>query len=258
MIHLGLATVYLIINIYYLFAHSLTFEQRVHASFTSFLMLYSLARHKISVSDLPIFFIIHFCLYAIDGGRQQPFWMSIYVCHLVVFKIIKLAETKIYTMSAELHRVLPSWEYEFLYTNEAPPRLSLTTQEQRNTNNLLHDYVKTRIKEEVPIYMTPEERHIWKVSDNNSALVNRTDRCVLSWCLICAMLFTYGLWWLRLINGFRYYFIIDMVMFLSLSCSWKIQLFVYHTAFACATFYLQHSDFNPSIQHNDVVVHQHY
>jgi hypothetical protein len=123
-------------------------------------------------------------------------------------------------------------------------------------NDLLHDYVKTRAKNEVPVLMSVEEKQIWVLSANTSVLVNQTDRCLISWCLVCATLTVYALWWMRLVDGFRYYFIIDLVMFVSLSCGWRVQFFVYHTAFACATIYLQYSIFNPSLQNNDIVVHQ--
>ena len=261
MIHLCVSIAYFTITVYYLLTVSLTLEQltleqRIHASFVSFMMLYSLIiyRFAFKITSLPIFFIIHYCLYTIDGGKQQPFWMSIYACNVVAFKIIRSAESKLYTMSAELHRVLPSWEYEFLYTNEAPPRLSLTSAEQRNTNDVLHEYVKTRRKDEIPIPMSPQEKRVWVLSDNHSIFMNRTDRCLLSSGLTLGTLLAYGLWWMRLTNGFRYYFVADVVLFLSLSCSCQVQLIVYHVTFACATVYLHFSEFNQSLQKNDIAV----
>lgn len=220
------------------------------------MMLYSLLTHRFAfkITMLPIFFIIHYCLYSIDGGKQQPFWMSIYICHIVAFKIIHNAESKLYTMSSEMHRVLPSWEYEFLYTNEAPPRLSLTSSDQRDTNDLLHEYVKTRNKDEIPILMSPKEKRVWVLSDNHSIFINRTDRCLLSSCLTFGTMLAYLLWWMRLVDGFRYYFIVDVVLFLSLSCSYQVQLIVYNFAFMCATVYLHFSEFNQSLPKNEITV----
>ena len=107
MIHLGLAIIYLIITVYYLITPLLSFEQRIHASCASFMMLYSLIRHRFVINDLPVFFLMQWCLYTIDGGKQQPIWFTGYITKLLVMHIIVLAETKIYTMYSEIHRVLP-------------------------------------------------------------------------------------------------------------------------------------------------------
>ena len=255
MIHLSLATVYLVITLYYLCTPTLTFEQRLHASCASFMMLYSLFRHSFTVNDVPIFLLMHFCLYVVDGGRQQPFWMSVFVCKCLVFRIVALAEDRLYTLSSELHRVLPAWDYEFLYTHEAKPRLVVTNRDQQMDNDLLHEYVKTRDNDEVPVMMSAEEKRVWNLSDKHSILMVGTDRCVLSWSLGFWTMATYGLWWIRLYDGFRYYFVVDLVLFLALHCSWRIQLFVYHTAFSCAAIYLHYSDFNASLQNQNIVVH---
>lgn len=254
MLHFFLSFIYLSISVYYLARQNLSFEQRLHASLASFLMIYSLLRQKFHITDLPIFFTIHICLYIIDGGLQQPLWMSIYICYLIVFKIIERAENKIYQMSFELYRVLPCWEYEFIYTNEADPRISLTTAEKREYNDIIHEYVKTRKKEEVPVLMSPKEREIWFISDNKSIFINRIYRCLISTGLCCAIISTYALWWLRISNDFRYYFIFDVIMFISLCCSSKIQMVVYHTVFISATIYLNYPEFNPSIYQSNKTI----
>lgn len=255
MIHLSLATIYLVVTLYYLFVPTLTFEQRLHASCASFMMLYSLLRHSFTVNDVPIFLLMHSCLYFVDGGRQQPFWMSAFVCKLIIFQLVSLAENRIYTMSSELHRVLPAWDYEFLHTHESKPRLVVTNRDQQMDNDLLHEYVKTRDNDEVPVAMSAREKCVWNLSDKHSMLMLATDRCVLSWSLGFWTLATYGLWWLRLYDGFRYYFLVDLVLFVALHCSWRIQFFVYHTAFSCATIYLHYSEFNASLQSQHVAVH---
>jgi hypothetical protein len=151
--------------------------------------------------------------------------------------------------------VLPAWDYEFLHTHESKPRLVVTNRDQQMNNDLLHEYVKTRANDEVPVAMSAREKYVWNLSDKRSMLMVGTDRCVLSWSLGFSTVVTYGMWWFRLYDGFRYYFVVDVVLFLALHCSWRIQLFAYHTAFSCAAIYLHCSDFNTSLENQNVAVH---
>lgn len=255
MIHLGLTFVYLVISLYYLFTPTLMIEQRLHATCCAFLMLYSIVRSFKKMNDLVIFFVMHWALYIIDGGRGVPFWMIVHMFTLFIKEQICLAETVIYHMTSEIHRVLPFWHYEFIYTHDALPRLALTTAEQRVENDMLHGFVEIRSKHEYPAQMTKEEKIIWKISDNKSVFLDRERRSFIVSNLFLLTVTMYCLWWQRMIESIHYYFFIDFTLFVVLLTGWDIRLIAYHGVFAVATFYLQFKLFNSSLKRDNVVVH---
>ena len=255
MIHLGLSFVYLVITLYYLFAPTLTLEQRVHATCVSFLMLYSIVRSFRKLNDMAVFFLMHWSLYVIDGGRGIPFWMGLHGVSLFVSELLCAAELKIYTMTSELHRLHPDWQFEFVYTHEGMPRLSLTTADQKEENDMLHSFVESRSKHEYPAQMNQYERLIWKFSDNKSIFIDRHRRTVITSNLFLLTLCLYGIWWYRIAFSLRYYFFIDVTLLITLMSGWEVRLIAYHGVFAIATFYLHFTPFNSSLKSNNIVVH---
>lgn len=254
MIHLGLTSIYTVAMMYYLFTPVSTLEQRLHATCIAFLMMYSLIRTFVKIDDLPVFFLMHWALYVIDGGRGIPFWMVVHVFTLCTSDLLHTAEEKIYTMVSEMHRLHPYWQFEFMYTHDMP-RLSLTSADQREDNDLLHSFVETRRKHETPVISTVEEKTIWRLSDNKSILLDREHRNFITLSLQTMTFCMYMLWWSRLVGGFRYYFFFDFTLYWMLMSGWRVRLLAYHGLFAIATFYLQFTLFNSSLKTNNVVVH---
>ena len=255
MIHLGITSIYMVIVIYYLFTPLLTLEQRLHATCISFLMMYAMVRSFKKINDLPVFFLMHWALYVIDGGRGVPFWMVVHVFTLFTNDLLHTAEQKIYTMVSELHRLHPSWQFDFMYTHDGLPRLTLTNAEQRQDNDLLHSFVDTRQNHEYPVNPTAEERTIWRLSDNKSILLDRHRRSFITSSLQIMTFCMYVFWWRHMIGRIHYYFFIDIALYLMLMTEWRIRLIAYHGVFACATFYLQFKLFNISLPSDNVVVH---
>jgi hypothetical protein len=255
MIHLGLSFVYTTISLYYLFTPVLTFEQRLHATSVSFLMLYSIVRSFRKIDDLVVLFLMHWSLYVIDGGRGIPFWMILHGLSLVVSDLLCTAEQKIYIMTSELHRLHPNWQFDFVYTHESVPRLSMTDTNQRDENDLLHSFVDTRSKHEYPAQMSPNDRLLWKFSDNKSIFINRERRQMITFSLFVLTFCFYGIWWYRIVESVRYYFFIDLILMIVLMTGWQVRMVIYHGVFAVATFYLHFKIFNSSLQSNNIVIH---
>jgi hypothetical protein len=218
-------------------------------------MMYSLIRTARKMNDLAVFFLMHWALYIIDGGRSIPFWMVAHCFTLFAKDLLGIAEKRVYAMMSEIHRLHPSWHFEFMYTHESLPRLTLTNVEQRQENDLLHSFVETRLNHEYPAQMTKDEKIIWKLSDNKSILLNRAQRNFITLTLSFLTLAMYGLWWQHMLGNIRYYFFVDLSLYLILMTGWDIKLIAYHGVFAIATFYLQFKLFNSSLQSDNIVIH---
>jgi len=185
-------------------------------------------------------------LYVISGGRQFPYWMFGYFIWHAIQNVMRIGEYRVYTMLSELHRVMPVWGFEFVYTHEALPRISLTTPDEQRTNDVLHTLADIRESGDFPENMSADEKILWHLSDHKTLLVSRWQRSRLFIYIYIFTIVSYGLWWFHVLQSYSAYFFVDVAMTLTLLMNFRIRFVVYHAAFLLATIALQYPLFNPA------------
>ena len=257
MIHIVMAVAYLTSCVFYICTQQNTGAQRLHATFCALLVVYSIVRKFKRMSDLPMFMCMQITLYATSGGQRFPYWMFGYFMWRTVQNVMRTGEYRVYTMLSELHRVMPVWGFEFVYTHEALPRIALTTPDEQRVNDVLHTLVDIRERGEVPESMSSDEKLLWCLSDHKTLLVSRWQRSRLFSYVFIFTVTSYGLWWVHVLQSFRAYFLVDILLTLTLMMNFRVRFVAYHAAFLLATIALQYPLFNPA-QGVDVLVNQYY
>jgi len=249
MIHLGLALLYMVISIYYCVIQTACFYKQLHATCCAGLVLYSLLRHRVVVDDMCMFLVMHLAQYIIVGQPLVPYWMVVYVLGVLLHALICRAEIRVHTLVSELHRVLPTWGFDFVYTHEAMPRANIRTLAQQEEQALLIQCTALRKKGEILLCVDAGDERVWRLSDNHSLFLPRWERRVILTSLNVTVILLYALWWRGLVESFEYYFIVDCLLFLThllrltRVSRWSTfgqgyQLLTSHLAFASLTFYL--------------------
>lgn len=249
MIHLGLALLYMVISIYYCVIQTTCFYKQLHATCCAGLVLYSLLRHHVVVDDMCVFLLMHVAQYVVVGQTLMPYWVVVYILSVLLHTLICRAEMRVYTMVSELHRVLPTWGFDFVYTHEAMPRANIRTFAQQEEQALLIQCTELRRKGEILVCVDAGDKRVWRLSDNRSMFMPRWERRLILVSLTGAVTSLYMLWWRGLAGAFEYYFVVDCLLFLThlLRLTWVstwstfgqgYQLLTSHLAFASLTFYL--------------------
>jgi hypothetical protein len=238
----------MVISVYYCIIQTGCLYKQLHATCCAALVLYSLLRHYVVIDDMYIFLVMHIAQYIIVGQPLVPHWVLVYLLSYLIHHFIYRAELRVYTMVSELHRVLPTWGFDFVYTHEAMPRANIRTFEQQEEQDQLIQCTALREKGEVLVCVDAGDERLWRLSDNHSLFIPRWERRVLLASLTVAVILLYALWWRGLVESFEYYFIVDCLLFLThllrftrtkWSSFWQgYQLLTSHLAFAGMTIYL--------------------
>ena len=243
MLHLHLALMYGVICIYYCTVTDVSLALKIHATGAAFLMLYSLCRHQMKCDDRVIFLLMQWILYIAVGGTALPLWMIVYANWLLLQHIFATAEQRLYSLVAEIGRVVPQFGVENLYYNHKYIRLNLTTNISRHNNNIIKDFVDIRAKGEIPLDMDRDTALLWKLSDNRSILISRYKRSLIMRTVLSILLGLYLLWWSWLLavwDRYACYVLVQdcLLLIALLHQDYTVQLGLFHFMFATATISL--------------------
>jgi hypothetical protein len=245
--HILLAAAYALVSVYYITTVSNpTFSQQLHGSVSSFMVLYSLAMSTTDATCTWVLLGLQWTLYStlLDTPVNLPHWFIAYAAWHLVSKLLRATELRIFQLASELQRVVPAWEYQFLYCHTAAPRLGLTDAAARSDNEILGDFADMRCRGDTPYGLSSEDWALWYKTDHRSIFITRCQRRNMLGAGALATLTLYAWWWhgiLSVLQGTSatIYIAIDLCMVASLFTeSTTLQLLVYHTVFLSATGWL--------------------
>jgi hypothetical protein len=201
------AAAYAVVSIYYITAVSKpTFSQQLHGSVSSLMILHNLAMSTTRISELINLYNIcvlmgmQWVLYATFKNTpvSLPHWFLTCITWQIISKLLRATELRIFQLVSELQRVVPSWEYEFLYCHAAAPRLILTDAEARSDNEIICDLADMRMRGETPDGLTSKDWALWYKTDHRSIFISRCQRRTMLSTVALVTMTLYAWWWYHL------------------------------------------------------------